>query len=181
MLKSSAMIVLGLVTLVAQSCRTCWDSVDPWMMAHQAPQSMEFSRQGYWSGLTFPSPGNLPDPRIEPRFPALQVDSLLLEPPGKPRLWDCLFLSSVVFSFVCFGTVLLLLSEVAQSCLTICDPMDCSLPGSSVHGILQARILKWVAISFCRGSSQVRDRTQVSCFVGRRFTIWATREVLQDV
>ena len=50
-------------------------------------------------------------------------------------------------------------SEVAQSCPTLCDPMDCSLPGSSVHGILQARILEWGAISFSRGSSQPRDRT----------------------
>ena len=55
-------------------------------------------------------------------------------------------------------------------------PMDCSLPGSSVHGILQARILKWVAISFSRGSFLPRDRTPVSCIVGRCFTIWATRE-----
>ena len=52
-------------------------------------------------------------------------------------------------------------SEVAQSCPTLCDPMDCSPPGSSVHGILQARILEWVAISFSRGSSRPRDRTQV--------------------
>ena len=55
--------------------------------------------------------------------------------------------------------------------------MDCSLPGSSVHGILQARILEWVAISFCRRSSQPRDRTQVSCIAGRFFTNWAMREV----
>ena len=48
-------------------------------------------------------------------------------------------------------------SEVTQSCLTLCDPMDCSHPGSSIHGILQARKLEWVAISFCRGSSQPRD------------------------
>ena len=48
-------------------------------------------------------------------------------------------------------------SEVAQLCPTLCDPMDCSLPGSSVHGILQARILEWVAISFSRGSSQPRE------------------------
>ena len=68
-------------------------------------------------------------------------------------------------------------SEVAQSCLTLCHPVDCSLPGSSVHGILQARILEWVAISFSRGSSQLRDRTQVSCISGRRFNLWATREV----
>ena len=60
-------------------------------------------------------------------------------------------------------------SEAAQSCLTLCDPMDYSLPGSSVRGILQARILEWVAISFSRGSSQPRDRTRVSCIVGRRF------------
>ena len=54
-------------------------------------------------------------------------------------------------------------SEVAQLCLTLCDPMDYSLPGSSLHGILQARILEWVAISFSRGSSRLRDRTWVSC------------------
>ena len=51
----------------------------------------------------------------------------------------------------------------AQLCPTLCDPMDCSPPGSSVHGILQARILEWVAIPFSRGSSQPRDQTQVSC------------------
>ena len=60
----------------------------------------------------------------------------------------------------------------------LCDPMHCSPPGSSIHGILQARVLEWVAISFSRGSSRPRDRTQVSCIVGRHFTIWATREVL---
>ena len=62
-------------------------------------------------------------------------------------------------------------SEVAQSCPTLCDPVDCSLPGSSIHGILQARILEWVAISFSRGSSQPRDRTQVSHIAGRRFNL----------
>ena len=67
-------------------------------------------------------------------------------------------------------------SEVAQLCPTLCDPMDCSLPGSSVHGILQARILEWVAISFSRGSSQHRDQTRVSRVAGRRFNLWATRE-----
>ena len=70
-------------------------------------------------------------------------------------------------------------SEVAQSCPTLCDPVDCSLPGSSVHGIFQARILEWVAISFSRGSSRPRDRTLVSCTAGRRFTVWATREALK--
>ena len=64
-------------------------------------------------------------------------------------------------------------SEVAQSCPTLCDPMDCSLPGSSVHGIFQARVLEWIAISFSRGSSQPRDWTRVSHIIDRRFTIWA--------
>ena len=67
-------------------------------------------------------------------------------------------------------------SEVAQSCLTLCDPMDCSLPGFSVHGIFQASVLEWLAISFSRGSSWPRDQTQVSHIAGRHFTLWATRE-----
>ena len=66
--------------------------------------------------------------------------------------------------------------KVAQLCLTLCDPMDWSLPGSCVHGILQARILEWVAISFSRGSSRPRNWTQVSCTAGRFFTFWTTRE-----
>ena len=67
--------------------------------------------------------------------------------------------------------------EVAQSCPTLRDPMDCSLPGSSVYGIFQARVLEWIAISFSKGSSQPRDRTQVSHIVDRCFTVRATREV----
>ena len=57
----------------------------PWTVAYQAPQSMEFSRQEYWSGLPFPSPGDLPDPEIKPGSPALQADALPSEPPGD--LW----------------------------------------------------------------------------------------------
>ena len=72
----------------------------PWTAAHQAPLSLGFSRQEYWSGLPFPSPTRE--------------------------------------------------SEVAQSCLTLSDPMDCSPPGSSIHGIFQARILEWGAIAFSR-------------------------------
>ena len=69
-------------------------------------------------------------------------------------------------------------SEVAQSCLTLCDPMDCSQPGSSVYGIFQARILEWVAISFSRVTSWPRDQTRVSHIVGRRFTVWATKSLI---
>ena len=62
----------------------------------------------------------------------------------------------------------------AQSCPALCDPMDCSPPGSSVHGIFQARILEWDSIAFSRGSSWPRDRIRVSCIAGRFVTIWAT-------
>ena len=65
---------------------------------------------------------------------------------------------------------------VSQLCQTLYDSTNCSLPGSPVHGILQARILEWVAISSFRGSSQPRDQTQVSCITCGFFTIWATRE-----
>ena len=67
-------------------------------------------------------------------------------------------------------------SEVAQSSRTLWDPMDCSLPDSSIHGVFQARVLEWVAISFSRGSSRPRDQACVSCIAGRCFTVWATRE-----
>ena len=67
-------------------------------------------------------------------------------------------------------------SEFAQLCLTLCNPMDCSLPSSSVHGIFQAIVLECIAISFSKGSSRPRDRTQVSRIVDRRFTVWATKE-----
>ena len=93
---------------------------------------MGFSRQEYWSGLPFPSPGDLPNPGIEPRSPALQADTLTSEPPGKPL---------VVYAAATAAKSL-------QSCPTLCDPMDCSLPGFSIHGILQARTLEWVTISF---------------------------------
>ena len=119
----------------------------PWTAAHQAPLSMGFSRQEYWSGLPFPSPADLPHPGIELRSPALQTDALTSEPTEYESE-----------------------SEVAQS-WTLCDPMDCSLPGSSVHGIFQAIVLEWIAIFFSRGSSLPRDRIQVSCIAGRCFTV----------
>ena len=67
-------------------------------------------------------------------------------------------------------------AKLLQSCPTLCNGMEHSLLGSPVHGILQARILEWVAIPFSRKASQPRNRTQVSCIAGRLFTDWATRE-----
>ena len=69
-------------------------------------------------------------------------------------------------------------SEVAQSCPTLCDPMACSLSGSSIHGIFQARVLEWIAIAFSRGLSQPRNRIRVSRTAGRRFTVGAIREAV---
>ena len=75
-------------------------------------------------------------------------------------------MSSKITEFLLVSLVL-----VVQSCLTFCDPIDCSPPDSSVHGILQARTLEWVAIPFSRGSSQPKDWTQVSCIAGRFFPV----------
>ena len=80
--------------------------------------------------------------------------------------------------FTCFNAILPNLPTLALSHYVwlFCNPMDCSLPGSFVHGISLARIPEWVAISFSRGSSQPRDWTQVSRITGRHLTVWATRE-----
>ena len=77
----SSCLLIGCWTQVAQSCPTLGDPVD--CIAYQALQSMEFSRQEYWSGLPFPFPGDLPNPGIEPGSPALQADALPSEPPGR--------------------------------------------------------------------------------------------------
>ena len=108
--------------------------VTPWTAACQDPLSMEFSSQDYWSGLPLPTPEDLPDPGIKPKSPALVGGFFTTEPPGKST-WNV----ACVCVCVCCLCVL-----VTQSCLTLCDLMDCSLPGSSVHGILLARILEWV-------------------------------------
>ena len=133
-------------------CAVCLVALAPWAVAHQAPLSMEFSGQEYWIGLPFPLPRN-PDPRIEPASPALASKFFI-------HKWACRKNDATW----------LLKVKVAQSCLTLCHPMD-----YTVHGILQARILEWVAFPFSRGSSQPRDWTQVSHIAGGFFTSWATR------
>ena len=85
----------------------------------QPGMSMGFSRQAYWSWLSFPPPGDLLDPSIEPSSPALQADSLSLSLLGRPLY----AYNNVFFQF----------SSVAQLCLTLCDPMNCSTPGLPVH------------------------------------------------
>ena len=85
-------------------------------------------------------------------------------------IWD------PVLSSLCSWPSCVFPALVAQLCLTLCDPMDCIPPDSSVHGIPQARTLEWVAIPFSRGSSRPRDSIRVSCIVKRFFIIWANRE-----
>ena len=110
--------------------------VTTWTVAHQAPRSMGFSRQGYWSQLPFPSPGNLPKPRIKSMFPvarALEGRFFSTEPPGKPMLYS----RSLLVIYFIYATS----AKLRQLCPTLCDPIDGSPPGSSVPGILQARTL----------------------------------------
>ena len=92
---------------------------------------MKFSSQEYRSGLPFPSPVDLLNLGIEPRSPVLQADTLSSEPPGSD------FIQTAAAA-----------PKLLQSCPTLCGPIDGSPPGSPIPGILQARTLEWVAISF---------------------------------
>ena len=126
---------------------------------------------------------NLP---IHPSICTLQLCVVvwLLTSPGKKV--SLLYRSAPSFGittvgFCCHLIPLCIPALCVQSCSTLCDPMDCNLPGSSVYGIFQARILAWVAISFSRESSSTRDRTCllcVSCTAGGFLTCWAIGEAL---
>ena len=115
-------------------------------------------------------------PRLTFIFPSnnLFQNDFLLD--GKDKLDEFIYASKYIY--VCIYVCMCVCVLVAQSCLTLCDSMNCSLPGFLVRGILQARIREWVAILFSRGSSWSRDQTWVSYTAGRFFTIWATGEAL---
>ena len=127
-----------------------WLCVTPQTAAHQAPLSLRFSRQEHWSGLPFPSPMHESEKWkwsrsvvSDPKQPRGLQPTRLLHPwdfPGKNTGVGCHFLLQCIKGKS--------ESEVAQSCLTLSDSMDCSPPGSSVHGIFQARVLEWGAIAF---------------------------------
>ena len=142
--------------MCAKSLQSCRLFTTLQTVAHQASLSMGFSRQKYRRGLPISPLGDPPDPGIEPlslAFPT-QASGFFTTSAS----WEAHVKSSQV-------------KLLAQSCLTLCNPMDGSPPGSSIHGILQARILEWVAISFSRRSSRPRDQTQVSRIAGRRFNL----------
>ena len=123
---------------VTQPCLTLCDHMD-----------MKFSRPEYWSGQPFHSPGNLSNPGIEPKSPTLWVDFLPAEPQGKPKIVKGPIIGKLPFQLK--GNrknIYAAAAKLLQSCLTLCDPIDGSQPGSPIPGILQARTLEWVAISF---------------------------------
>ena len=103
------------VSVSVKSLSRVWFFATPWTIACQAPLPMEFCRQEHWSGLPFPSPGDLPNPGIKIVSPGLQADSLPREPLRKPITYIVEF------------------SSVAQSCPTLCSPMNRSMPGLPVH------------------------------------------------
>ena len=116
-----------------------------WTAAHQAPPSMGFSRQEYWSGVPLPSPA------YSLAAAAKSLQSCLTLCDRLPRPWDSPGKSTGVgchFFLQCMKVKSESESEVAKSCPTLSDSMDCSLPGSSIHGIFQARVLEWGAIAF---------------------------------
>ena len=147
---SSHSLDSSLLRYLVFSCSVVSDSATPWTIACQAPLSMGFPRQEQWSGLTLPSPGDLPDPGI--KLPSLRSTALVGKFFITSNTWEAQYIICVCTSE----------SEAAQSCPTLCDPVDYSPPGSSIHGILQARMLEWVAEASSRGSSQSRDGTHVS-------------------
>ena len=126
--------------LMLFSCSVVSNSVTQWTAAHLTSLSIT----NFWSLLKMFTESVMPSSRLVLCHP------LFLLPPIPPSISVCVL--------------------VAQSCPTLCEPMDCSPPRSSVHEIFQARILEWVAISFSRGSSKPRDRTRVSCTAGKFFT-----------
>ena len=183
---------------VTQSCLTFWDPMD-WSSPGSSVCGILQARMQEWVAIL--SPGDLPDARIEPGSSALQADSLPSELPGKSLLipaavaakslqscptlcdptdgsprapcpWDSLGKNTGVgchFLLQCIKVKSE--SEVAESCPTPSDPMDCSLPGSSVHGIFQARVLEWVAIAF---SVLIHICLQILAYlVWRAVNIWS--------
>ena len=150
---------------------------------------MEFSRQEHWSGQPFPSPGDLPDPGIEPGSPALQADSLLSEPSGnQSESESCSVVSNSLQPHVLYSPWNSPGQTTGVGSLSLLQgifPNQGSNPGlpHCMRILYQLshkgspRILAWVACPFFRGFSWPRNRTRVSCTSGGFFTNWATREV----
>ena len=146
----------------------------PWTVAYQASPSMGFSRQEYWSGLPFPSPGDLSDPGIEPLptqglnpdlphcrqsftiWATREVYQEAIRKGAEKRFAKILIKGKMMPKLIELKWKVL----VAQLCLTLCNLMDFSPPSSLFHGIFHARLLEWAAIPFSRGSSTLTQMNQ---------------------
>ena len=154
------------------SCFTCVQLfVTLWTIVRQAPLSTGLSRQEYWSGFAMPSSTGSSQPRDQTHVSCIsylvrQAGSLPLAPPGEPEVKMLVAQASLLF-----GQLLSLLWHP-----TLCNLVGCGLLYSSVHGILQARILEWVALTFSRASSQLRHQMGSPALQADSFTIWATWE-----
>ena len=133
------------------------------------PPFMGLSRQEYWSGLPFPSPGDLPNPGIEPGSPALEANALTSEPQFKSRkymqsiecsAWHTKPSINVSCYFVSYSTAAAAAAKSLQLCQTLCNPIDGNPPGSAVPEILQAGTLEWVAISFSINNGRTSKKTK---------------------
>ena len=142
--------------LIVKSCPTL---VTQWTVAHQAPLLNPFCQD-------FPGKNN----GIGCHFLLYRIF-----PTHNWTRVSCIG-GQILYHWATRNSQFIQLVLVAQSCPTLCNPMDCSLPGSSVHGISQARILKWVAVPFSKGSSWYRDWTRISCIADRFFTMWTIKE-----
>ena len=139
-----------------------------WSFCPQGTDSICLACWGWGGGLVHLSPASHPEQEVRgPHRPESYCQWTQLQPHSLLSY----FLFPIIPDFQSQ-------KEITMLCHTYCitDPMDCRLPGSSVHGILQASRLEWVVIPFSRGSSQPRDGTWVSCIAGGFFTIWDTRE-----
>ena len=159
------------------SCRTLWAQLTRWCSELLTGKQCLWDEIWLVTDLSVQTRGN--DPSRKKTILKIQTERSWI-PPVSIHSADALWWEQTIPSFVKWVMSDRYLrtggaseSEVAQLCLSFCDHMDFDLRGSSIHGIFQARILQWIAISFSRGSSQPRDGTWVSLIAGRRFTIWA--------
>ena len=162
----------------------------PWTVAYQAPPSMGFSRQECWSGLPFPSLGDLPDPGNNPGVLHCRQTLYRLSHQGSPRFKQIYSdIHIIMVSYEAFYYVKILCAwpiytspptnlaaataaaKSLQSCPTLCDPIDGSPPGSPVPGILQARTLEWVAISFSN-AWKWKVKVKLLSHAGLLATLW---------
>ena len=159
-----------MLLLLLLSCLSrVWCCVTPQMVAHQAPPSLGFSRQEHCSGLPFPSPMHESEKwKWSCSVVSDSVRPHRRQPTRLPRPWDSPGKNIAVGCHFLLQCVKVKSeSEVAQSCPTPSDPMDCSPPGSSIHGIFQARVLEWGAICF---SAIISNYIQIKWTTWKKWT-----------